>query len=75
MHMGTAKASCDTTSGGVTMAAITNAMTMKTYDVYCAHDLTNALAFYGAGSKVRVRYQRAGKELTWEGELGAVQGK
>ena len=53
----------------------TNAMTMKTYDVYCAHDLTNALAFYGAGSKVRVRYQRAGKELTWEGELGAVQGK
>jgi len=29
MHMGMAKASCDTTSGGVTMAAITKAITMK----------------------------------------------
>ena len=29
MHMGMASDSCDTTSGGVTMAAITNAITMK----------------------------------------------
>lgn len=52
-----------------------SALTMKTFDVFSAHDLTNALAFYGAGAKVRVRYQRGGKELSWEGELGAVQGK
>jgi hypothetical protein len=48
---------------------------MKTYDVYCASDATNALAFWGAGSKCRIRFQHNGKELTWEGDLSGAQGK
>lgn len=52
----------------------TSSLSLKSYDVFCGADLTNALAFYPAGSKVRVRYQRGGKDFTWEGELGGGAG-
>jgi len=52
----------------------TSALSLRSYDVFCSADLTNALAFYPSGSKVRVRYQRGGKDFTWEGELGGGAG-
>jgi S1-C subfamily serine protease len=48
--------------------------TAKSYDIFAPSDLTNAVAFFPAGTKARVRFQRGGRDLQWEGELGAREG-
>lgn len=48
----------------------TTALAMKSFDVFTGADLTNALAFYPGGAKVKVRFRRGPREFTWEGELG-----
>ena len=53
-----------TTLGGVTA---------KSYDLFAAADLTNAIAPYCAGTKVRLKALRAGKSFVWSGELGGAK--
>jgi serine protease Do len=45
----------------------------KSFDVFGSADVVNALAFYGAGTKVSVQYIRAGKKHTWKGELSGAR--
>jgi len=47
----------------------------KTVDLYTSTDLTNSLALYPAGTKVKLKFLRAGKALVWSGELGGAPTK
>ena len=44
----------------------------KSYDLVTANDLTTALSLYSTGTKVRLKFLRAGKTYTWSGELGGA---
>ncbi len=53
----------------------TSTFSLKPYDVYCANDATNALALYAPGAKVRIRFSRNGKEMSWEGDVAGIRAK
>ncbi len=44
----------------------------KSYDLFSAADLTNALALYCAGTKVKLKALRGTKSFVWSGELGGA---
>ena len=44
----------------------------KSYDLFSSADLTNALALYCSGTKVKLKVLRAGKSFTWSGDLGGA---
>ncbi len=44
----------------------------KSYDLFTATDLTNALALYPTGTKVKLKFLRGGKTINWSGELGGA---
>ena len=44
----------------------------KSFDLLTANDLTTALSLYATGTKVRLKFLRAGKSINWSGELGGA---
>jgi serine protease Do len=58
----------------VTQIALGPPISPKTYEVFAQTDVVNALALYAACTKVKLTFVRAGKKLTWSGELCAQGG-
>ena len=48
-------------------------VTAKSFDLFAAADLTNAIAPYCSGTKVKLKVLRAGKPFVWSGELGGAK--
>lgn len=44
----------------------------KTYDLFSSTDLTNALALYCSGAKVKLKFLRGGKSAMWSGDLAGA---
>lgn len=56
----------------ITGLSLGSPVSPKNYDVFASSDFTNALAPYRSGTRVKVTFVRAGRKLTWSGELGRV---
>jgi S1-C subfamily serine protease len=56
----------------ITQISLGTSVTMKAFSVFSNSDLTNALALYPAGTKVRLAYQRGKQKLSWTGDLGSA---
>jgi S1-C subfamily serine protease len=56
----------------ITQISFGTSVTMKPFSVFSSSDLTNALALYPAGTKVRIAYTRGRQKLSWTGDLGSA---
>jgi S1-C subfamily serine protease len=70
-----AKTNPPTAGDLITQISLGTAVTMKAFPVYSASDLTNAVALFPAGTKVRIAYTRGDKKMSWSGELGGAAPK
>jgi S1-C subfamily serine protease len=59
----------------ITQVSLGTSVTMKAFPVFSSSDLTNAVALYPAGTKVRIAYTRGAKKMAWSGELAGATPK